>query len=114
MGTQFQFRLNGLVITEIKVRPAMHDGVADHWELVACHDRLGDFCIEDSDDDLLAPELPRFILEVRDVTIPPIERRFLPNKGWKRMTTSQCLALLESAGIIRTEPPYSPPDRRTS
>jgi integrase len=26
----------------------------------------------------------------------------------------ECLALLESAGIIRTEPPYSRPDRRTS
>jgi hypothetical protein len=98
--TALQFRLNGLIIPLLKVRPVMRDGIVDHWELVACHDRLGEFAIDDGDDDLLAPELPRFILEVRDVTIPPIERRYLPNKGWKQMTTSECLALLESAGVI--------------
>ena len=98
--TTFQFRLNGVIITHLKVRPVMRDGIVDHWELVACHDRLGEFCIEDGDDDLLAPELPRFILEVRDVNIPPIQRRYLPNNGWKRVSTTECLALLESAGVI--------------
>jgi hypothetical protein len=41
---------------------------------------------------------------VRDVTIPPIQRRYLPNKGWKRVTTSQCLALLESSRVVDTRP----------
>jgi len=54
----------------------------------------------DDDEELADPALTRFILEVRDVTIPPIERRYLPNKGRKRMTTNECLALLESAGVI--------------
>jgi hypothetical protein len=46
--------------------------------------------------------LSHFILEVRDVTIPPVERRCLPNKGWQRVTTRGCLSLLESAGVIET------------
>ncbi len=99
MVTNFQFRLNGIIITEIKVRPVVIVGITDHWELVACHDTLGEFAIDDNEG-LTDPNLSRFILEVRDVTIPLIERRFLPNKGWKRMTTIQCLALLESAGVI--------------
>ena len=100
MVTNYQFRLNGIIITHLKVRPVETEGTKDHWELVACHDSLGDFSIEDADDDLLAPELPRFILETRDATVPPLDRRYLPNKGWKRMSTRECLVLLESAGAI--------------
>jgi hypothetical protein len=77
----------------------MNDGVVDHWELVACHNRLGEFGIDDNQA-LSDPALTPFILEVRDVTIPPIERRFMPNKGWRQVTMRECLALLESAGII--------------
>jgi hypothetical protein len=99
MNTRYQFRLNGLIITHIKVRPDMLDGIANRWELVACHDTLGEFAIDDNEG-LADAALTRFILEVRDVTIPPIERRYLPNKGWKQMSTRECLALLESAGVI--------------
>lgn len=99
MNTRYQIRLNGLIITEIKVRPVVLDGIANHWELVASHDNLGEFAVDDNQG-LVDPALTRFVLEVRDVTIPPIERRFLPNKGWRRMTTKECLALLESAGVI--------------
>jgi hypothetical protein len=94
--TTFQFRLNGVIITHLKVRPVMLDGTTDRCELIACHDNLGEFAIDDNADPVLTP----FILEVRDVTIPPSERRYLPNKGWRRMTTTECLALLESAGVI--------------
>ena len=97
--TTFQFRLNGLIIPLLKVHPVVRDGIVDHWELVACHDTLGEFAIDDNEG-LADPALTRFVLEVRDVTIPPIERRDLPNKGWKRMTTRECLALLESTGVI--------------
>ncbi len=98
MNTRYQFRLNGIIITELKVRPVMFDSSVDHWELVACHE-LGEFAIDDNKG-LVDPALTRFVLEVRDVTIPPIEHRFLPNKGWKEMTTSECLDLLQSAGVI--------------
>ena len=97
--TTFQFRLNGLIIPLLKVRPFAIGGTADHWELVACHDTLGDFAIDDNEQ-LGDPALTRFVLEVRDVTIPPIQRRYLPNKGWRLVTTKECLDLLETAGII--------------
>ncbi len=101
MVTNFQFRLNGVIITHIKVRPVVIDGITDHWELVACHETLGEFAIDDNEG-LADPALTRFVLEVRDVTIPPIERRFLPNKGWRQVRTRECIALLESNGIIET------------
>ena len=99
MVTKFQFCLNGIIIPHIKVRPVVIDGTTDRWELVACDEKLGDFAVDDNDG-LADPALSRFILERRDVTIPPIERRYLPNKGWRHVTTSECLALLESAGVI--------------
>ena len=97
--TTFQFRLNGVIITHLKVRPVAIDGTTDHRELVACHDTLGEFAIDDNEQ-LADPALSRFVLEVRDVSIPPSERRFLPNKGWKVVTTREYLALLESTGVI--------------
>jgi len=99
MNTRYQFRLNGIIITDLKVRPVVIAGATDKWELVACHKTLGELAIE-VNDGLADPALTQFVLELRDVKIPPIERRFLPNKGWKRMTTSECLTLMESAGII--------------
>ena len=99
MNTQFQFRLNGLILTRLKVRPVIINRITNHWELVACHETLGEFAIDDNEG-LADPALSRFVLEMRDVTIPPIERRYLPNKGWNRMTIKECIALLESAGAI--------------
>ena len=98
MNTRYQFRLNGIIITQVKVRPVAIDETTNHWELVACHEALGEFAIDDNDG--LDPALPRFVLEVRDVTIPPSERRYLPIKGWRQMTTRECLTVLELAGII--------------
>jgi hypothetical protein len=98
MNTRYQIRLNGIIITEIKIRPFAIDGATDHWELVACHGSLGEFAIDDNEG--LDPALTRFVLEMREANIPPIERRYLPNKGWRQVTTRECLALLEAAGVI--------------
>ena len=97
--TSLQFRLNGLIIPLLKVRPVMLNGVIEHWELVACHDTLGEFAIDDNEA-LADPALTRFVLEARDATLPPIERRYLPNKGWRQVTAQECLVLLQSAGVI--------------
>lgn len=99
MVTNYQFRLNGIIITQLKVRPVVSDEMTVRWELVACDEKIGEFAIDDNEG-LADPALSQFTLEVRDVSIPPIERRFLPNKGWKRLTTRECIALLESAGVI--------------
>lgn len=98
MNTQFQFRLNGIIVTHLKVRPVVTFGTPDRWELIACHDRLGEFAIDDNEG--FDPALTQFVLEVRDVSIPPIERRFLPHKGWRRMSTRECIVLLESSSVI--------------
>jgi len=100
MSNRYQIRLNGIIITEITIRPVVLDGVTDRRELVVCHQTLGEFAMDDNEG-LADPALTKFILEVRDATIPPSERRYLANKGWKQMSTSDCLALLESAGAIR-------------
>ena len=97
--TTLQFRLNGIIIPFLKVRPVMRDGIVDHWELVACHNSLGEFAIDDNEA-LADPALTRFVLEARDATLPPIQRRFLPNKGWRQVTTRECISLLESTGVI--------------
>lgn len=97
--TTFQFRLNGLTIRNLRVRPVVSVCAKDRWELVACHDSLGEFAIDDNEG--LDPALTRFVLEMRDANIPPIERRYLPNKGWRQVTTAECIALLETAGFIK-------------
>jgi hypothetical protein len=97
--TNFQFRLNRIIIPHLKVRPVEIAGMRVHWELLACDETIGEFTIDDNEG-LADPDLPKFVLEVRDFSLPPSERRFLPNKGWKVMTTRECLALLESAGVI--------------
>jgi hypothetical protein len=77
MVTKFQFRLNGIITPLLKVRPFVMDGTSDRWELVACHDTLGEFAIDDNDG-LADPALTRFILDVRDATLPPIALADLP------------------------------------
>jgi hypothetical protein len=75
------------------------EGIRGHWELVVCHDTLGEFAIYDNEG-LADAALTRFVLEMRDAAVPPIERRYLPNKDWRQVTTRECLDLLESAGVI--------------
>jgi hypothetical protein len=96
--TSHQFRLNGTIITHVKVRPVLNERASRGWELVACDERLGDFAVDDNGG-LADPALTQFILEIRDANIPPIERRYMPNKGWKRVTTREYLALLELSGV---------------
>ena len=70
-----------------------------HKEIVALDENLGMFAIDDNDD-LPDPALPKFIFEVKDMSLPASEHDFMPNDGWKRMTTQECFSLLESAGVI--------------
>ena len=91
MEPRFQFRLNGVIIPYLILRPADRQGRTYRRELVACDRRLGMFAIDDNED-LPDPALPRFIFEVRDVSTP--------EKGWQRMTTAECIAFLRSAGVI--------------
>ena len=48
-----------------------------HKEIVALDENLGMFAIDDNDD-LPDPALPKFIFEVKDMSIPASEHRFMP------------------------------------
>jgi hypothetical protein len=76
------------------VRAVAVDGYpTDRREIVAFDDTLGMFAIDDN-------ALPRFVLEVRDLSIAVSERGFTARKEWSRMTTQECISLLESSGVI--------------
>lgn len=80
METNFQFRLNRIIISHIVVRSVVIDGLTDRREIVACGESIGMFAIDDNED-LADAALPKFSLEVKDLSIPPCERRFTPTKN---------------------------------
>jgi len=95
----FQFRLNGIILPRIIVRQAMVNGCpTDRREIVACDEALGLFRIDDNEG-LADSALPRFILEVCDFSLSASQRSRMPNDGWQRMTTKECIAMLEAAGV---------------
>jgi hypothetical protein len=91
VDSHFQFRLNGVIIPHIIVRPVVTNGEITEWELLACDEKIGSFVIDDNDD-LPDPALPKFLLEVKDLSNP--------DRGWQQMSTQECIAMLESAGVI--------------
>ena len=99
MEPNFQFRLNGIILPRIIVRQVMMNGCpTDRREIVACDEDFGLFRIDDNED-LPDPDLPKFVLEVCDFSIPASQRSRMSNDGWQHVTTQQCIALLEAAGV---------------
>lgn len=91
VDSHFQFRLNGVIIPHIIVRPVARNGEITHRELLPADEQIGMFALDDNED-LTDPALPRFILEVKDLSTP--------DASWEHMTPRECIALLESAGVI--------------
>ena len=58
--SQFQFRLNGVIIPHIMVRPIISNGGKASWELVANDEQIGMFGLDDNEQ-LADPALPRFV-----------------------------------------------------
>jgi hypothetical protein len=73
----------------------------DRRQIAVEDDQIGWVVIDDNED-LADPALSKFVVEVRDF-VAPVERRLLPNKGWRKVSTRELLTLLEAAGIIRDE-----------
>ncbi len=59
VDSHFQFRLNGVTIPHIIVRPVVNHGEVTHRELLACDENLGTFVVEDNEH-LTDPALPKF------------------------------------------------------
>jgi hypothetical protein len=73
------------------------------WQIAIKDPVLGWITLDDNDN-LWDNDLPQFVLEVRDVTIPAADHFFLPNQdGWYSTTIAGLLELFESTGVIIRE-----------
>lgn len=98
---QYQFRVNGLVMPYLRIQNEIDGASADRRQIAVEDARIG-WVVLDDNEDLADSALSKFVLEVRDF-MAPSERRLLPNKGWRRVSTWEVLNLLEAAGIITGE-----------
>ena len=107
MKPEFRFRLNGVVIPEIRIQCAMIAGqpVGD-LEIAVQDDEIGQFTI-DGNENLWDKDLPRFILEYRNETDwqqkELVEKRADRQKGWQRVSPRKLLEVLQAAGYINVE-----------
>jgi len=107
MKPEFRFRLNGVVIPEIRIQRAMIAGqpVGD-LEIAVQDDEIGQFTI-DGNENLWDKDLPRFILEYRNETDwqqkELVEKRADRQKGWQRVSPRKLLEVLQAAGYINVE-----------
>jgi hypothetical protein len=102
-GKRYQFRVNGLVMPFIRIQYERIAGAQVGRRQIAVEDDQIGWVVIDDNEGLPDPALPKFFLEVRDFPVPGVERRFLPNQGWRQISTLEMLGLLEDAGIITRE-----------
>jgi len=103
----FRFRLNGVIIPEILIRPEMlNRAPTGNWHIAVNDWTIGSFTI-DNNENLWDKDLPKFMLEFRNETAwaltPVTDRCTSKDQGWKKVTTQELLAVLQAAGIIRCE-----------
>ena len=104
MKPEFRFRLNGIVVPEIRIQRAMVNG--EHvgvLQIAALDETIGLFTLDDNSH-LPDKDLPRFILEFRNETdwqqTEILHRRISKDKGWKTVTPQQLIDVLVVAGVI--------------
>ncbi len=104
---EFRFRLNGIIIPQIRVQRAqlneepvggLQIAVEDSW--------IGWFSIDDNSR-LPDPHLSRFVLEYRDETAwnqtDPLLRRLDRSQGWQTVSSRRLMQILQRAGIINVD-----------
>jgi len=104
MQPEFRFKLNGIVIPELRIQRAMIAGQPEGELQIAVRDEeIGWFAIDDNSH-LWDKDLPRFILEFRNETewsrTDPLQRRISKDKGWKTVTPQELIEVLAVAGVI--------------
>ena len=96
MEPEFRFCLNGEIVRSIRVRHEMIDGKSIGKRQIAVEiEGIGWFSIDDNEN-LWDKDLPKFVLKY--AVIP-----MAPGQGWQRITTTELLDVLESAGLIQQE-----------
>ncbi len=107
MKPEFRFRLNSIVIPEIRIQRAMIDGKPVGDLQVAVRDEtIGQFTI-DGNENLWDKDLPSFILEYRNETEwqqkELVEKRTDRQKGWHEVSPQTLLEALQAAGYINVD-----------
>lgn len=100
----FKFRLNGIMIPELRIQREVVAGQAAGALQLAVRDEiLGWFEIDDNSH-LCDRHLSRFILEYRNETewqqADVLQRQIDRQHGWHTVSPRRLLAVLESAGYI--------------
>jgi len=102
--SQFRFKLNGEIITEVCVRRETVSGKRTDKLEIAVKSTVGWFAIDDNRD-LWDEALPKFFLQYRNETewqmSPLSERRVSKDKGWKTVTPDELLVILRESGAIQ-------------
>jgi len=100
MDNVYQIRVNGKIVKHLRVQNELVDGMPIGKQQIAIEDSMVGWITLDDNSNLL-PGLPQFVIEMRDATIPPIERRYLPNKGWQKTSVANLLYRLEATGVLK-------------
>jgi hypothetical protein len=104
MNPEFRFRVNGIVVPEIRVQRAMVNGkpVGD-LQIAVLDETIGLFALDDNSH-LADKDLPRFVLEYRNETdwrqTDTLHRRISKDKGWITVTPQELIEVLAVAGVI--------------
>jgi hypothetical protein len=99
MEPEFRFCLNGELVRSIRVEHEMIDGEPIGKRRIAVEiEGIGWFTIDDNEN-LWDKDLPKFVLKY---TAIPMEA----GQGWQRVTTTELLEVLESAGLITGTPDW--------
>jgi hypothetical protein len=100
----FRFRLNNVVIPEIRIQRAPVNGEPVGEVQIAVRDEwIGWFAIDDNSH-LPQRHYTQFVLEYRNDTewskVDPILRRSDPTHGWRRVSPRKLMKVLQNAGVI--------------
>jgi hypothetical protein len=99
MEPEFRFCLNGEIVRSIRVEHEMIDGEPIGKRRIAFEiEGIGWFTIDDNEN-LWDKDLSKFVLKYTTI---PMEA----GKGWQRVTTTELLEVLESAGLIPGTPDW--------
>jgi hypothetical protein len=101
---EFRFKLNGIIISEIRIQRALVNGQPiGELQIAVNESSLGWFSL-DNNENLWDEALPKFSLEYRDQSawalLPTTERCASKDKGWHRTTPEELIGILYSSGVI--------------
>src|SRR3954466_13995013 len=103
----FRFRLNGIIIPELRIERARVDGEPFGKLQIAALDSEIGWIVVDDNANLPDKHLAQFISENRNETewakIDPVFQRADPRKGWRRVSPRKLMKILNESGIIEVD-----------